>query len=86
MNPYAQAFVAPYQDAVARVVREAVANGGGARDVAEHLAYAVAMEAARHVGAENDPTALQQAADALTVAEHEIAQLAAAVAAKQPRG
>jgi hypothetical protein len=86
MNPYAQAFVAPYQDAVARTLREAIAAGGGARDVAEHLAFALAMEAARHLGAEDDPRALQQAADALTVAEHEIARLAAAVAAAKPAG
>jgi hypothetical protein len=66
------------------VVREAVANGGAARDVAEHLAYAVAAEAARHLGPEDDPEALQQAADALAVAEHEIAKLAAAVAARKP--
>lgn len=85
MNPYAAALVSPYQDAVARVVREAVEAGLPPRDLCEHLAFALAMETARHLSAESEAAGLQQAADALTVAEHEVVRLAAAVTAMQDR-
>lgn len=85
MNPYAAALVSPFQDAVARVVREAVEAGCPPRDLCEHLAFALAMETARHLSAESDAAGLQQAADALIVAEHEIARLAADVTAVQRR-
>ena len=83
MNPYAAALVAPFQEQVARTVREAVESGCAPRDLCEHLAYALAIETARHLAAESDAGGLRQAADALLVAEHEITQLAADVTAIQ---
>ena len=85
MNPYAAALVSPYQDRVARIVRDAVEAGCPPRDLCEHLAFALAMETARHLSAESDAAGLQQASDALTVAENEIARLAADVTAVHRR-
>ena len=83
MNPYAAALVAPYQEQIARTVRRAVEAGCPPRDLCEHLAYALAVEAARHITKETDATGLRQAADALLVAEHEVTRLAADVTAIQ---
>lgn len=85
MNPYAAALVSPYQDRVARIVRDAVEAGCPPRDLCEHLAFALAMETARHLSSESDAAGLQQASDALTVAENEIARLAADVTAVHRR-
>ena len=81
MNPYAAALVAPYQEQVARTVRQAVEAGCAPSDLCEHLAYALAMETARHLADESDAAGLRRAADALLVAEHEVTRLAADVTA-----
>lgn len=83
MNPYAAALVAPYQEQVARLLRSGVEAGCSPRDLCEHLAYALAVETARHLAPESEPAGLHQAADALLVAEHEVTKLAAAVSALQ---
>ena len=83
MNPYAAALIAPYQEQVARIVRQAIQAGCAPRDLCEHLAYALAVETARHLAEESDITGLRHAADALLVAEHEVTRLVADVTAIQ---